>query len=75
MASRDRGKEYDEEVFDDDDFYHQLLRELIECRSLASNDPVALSRSGQVEPFGENMCDWGDSKAHIPLEMTLTQTI
>jgi len=38
-------KDYDEEVFDDDDFYHQLLRELIEKKTSDVNDPVALSRS------------------------------
>lgn len=35
---------YDPEVFDDDDFYHQLLRELIERKSSDLTDPVAISR-------------------------------
>ncbi|XP_072738486.1 protein AATF [Ciconia boyciana] len=39
-------KDIDEEIFDDDDFYHQLLRELIERKttSLDSNDQVAMGR-------------------------------
>ncbi|XP_040280127.1 protein AATF [Bufo bufo] len=39
-------KELDEEIFDDDDFYHQLLRELIERKttSLDPNDQVAMGR-------------------------------
>ena len=32
------------ELFDDDDFYHQLLREIIERKSTQTTDPVALSR-------------------------------
>ncbi|XP_041097380.1 protein AATF, partial [Polyodon spathula] len=36
----------DEEIFDDDDFYHQLLRELIEKKTSAldTNDQVAMGR-------------------------------
>ncbi|XP_040193759.1 protein AATF [Rana temporaria] len=39
-------KEFDEEIFDDDDFYHQLLRELIERKtsSVDPNDQVAMGR-------------------------------
>uniref|UniRef100_H0ZCK1 Apoptosis antagonizing transcription factor n=1 Tax=Taeniopygia guttata TaxID=59729 RepID=H0ZCK1_TAEGU len=39
-------KDIDEEIFDDDDFYHQLLRELIERKtaSLDPNDQVAMGR-------------------------------
>ncbi|XP_076320482.1 protein AATF-like isoform X2 [Tachypleus tridentatus] len=37
-------KEYDSEIYDDDDFYHQLLRELIERKTVDVNDPIALSR-------------------------------
>lgn len=36
--------EYIPEIFDDSDFYHQLLRELIECKSANISDPVQLSR-------------------------------
>ncbi|XP_066264917.1 protein AATF-like [Branchiostoma lanceolatum] len=36
-------KEYDEEIFDDDDFYHQLLRELIE-RKTTTDDPTELTK-------------------------------
>jgi protein AATF/BFR2 len=34
----------DSEIFDDDDFYHQLLRELIERKTSNVSDPVQLSR-------------------------------
>lgn len=39
-------KDLDEDIFDDDDFYHQLLRELIEHKTTAAdpNDQVALGR-------------------------------
>ncbi|KPP59440.1 protein AATF-like [Scleropages formosus] len=39
-------KDVDEEIFDDDDFYHQLLRELIERKTSAvdPNDQVAMGR-------------------------------
>ena len=40
----DMSKEYDPEIFDDSDFYHQLLRELIERRSSDITDPVQLGR-------------------------------
>ncbi|XP_078278122.1 protein AATF [Rhinoraja longicauda] len=39
-------KDIDEEIFDDDDFYHQLLRELIERKTstVDPNDQVAMGR-------------------------------
>ncbi|XP_033103060.1 protein AATF-like [Anneissia japonica] len=37
-------KDYDPEIFDDDDFYHQLLRELIERRTAGTTDPNQLTR-------------------------------
>ncbi|CAH2221326.1 AATF isoform X2 [Pelobates cultripes] len=39
-------KDLDENIFDDDDFYHQLLRELIERKtsSMDPNDQVAMGR-------------------------------
>ena len=37
-------KEYDAEVFDDDDFYHQLLRELIERKTEGITDPMLLGQ-------------------------------
>uniref|UniRef100_A0A4W3IRH3 Apoptosis antagonizing transcription factor n=1 Tax=Callorhinchus milii TaxID=7868 RepID=A0A4W3IRH3_CALMI len=39
-------KDIDEEIFDDDDFYHQLLRELIERKTSAvdPNDQIAMGR-------------------------------
>ena len=44
IPRRDHLKDYDLEVFDDDDYYHQLLRELIERKRADLNDPVELSR-------------------------------
>lgn len=41
---RKENDEYISEIFDDSDFYHQLLRELIECKSADISDPVQLSR-------------------------------
>ena len=37
-------KDYDEEIFDDQDFYNQLLRELIDRKTTNVLDPVELSR-------------------------------
>ncbi|KAJ1962135.1 rRNA-processing protein bfr2, partial [Dispira parvispora] len=37
-------KEYHAEVFDDHDFYQQLLRELIENRTELADDPIALGK-------------------------------
>ncbi|XP_017791941.1 PREDICTED: protein AATF [Habropoda laboriosa] len=39
-----RIQEYDNEVYDDDDFYHQLLRDLIEYKSSDITDPIPLSK-------------------------------
>ncbi|XP_076181395.1 apoptosis antagonizing transcription factor isoform X2 [Ptiloglossa arizonensis] len=39
-----RVQEYDPEIYDDDDFYHQLLRDLIEYKSADITDPVQLSK-------------------------------
>ncbi|KYN13629.1 PREDICTED: protein AATF [Trachymyrmex cornetzi] len=39
-----RIQEYDPEIYDDDDFYHQLLRDLIEYKSSDMTDPVQLSK-------------------------------
>lgn len=39
-----RVQEYDSEIYDDDDFYHQLLRDLIEYKSSDITDPVQLSK-------------------------------
>lgn len=44
IADRKENDEYIREIFDDSDFYHQLLRELIECKSADISDPVQLSR-------------------------------
>ncbi|RVE51406.1 hypothetical protein evm_003961 [Chilo suppressalis] len=44
INDRKDNDEYIPEIFDDSDFYHQLLRELIECKSADISDPVQLSR-------------------------------
>ncbi|XP_013162574.1 PREDICTED: protein Aatf [Papilio xuthus] len=44
IKDRKDNDEYIPEIFDDSDFYHQLLRELIECKSADISDPVQLSR-------------------------------
>ncbi|ELT89767.1 hypothetical protein CAPTEDRAFT_110234 [Capitella teleta] len=36
-------KNYNAEIFDDDDFYHLLLRELIQRKSMDLNDPLAIA--------------------------------
>ncbi|KAF4530903.1 hypothetical protein B566_EDAN017818 [Ephemera danica] len=40
----DKSQEYSPEIFDDDDFYHQLLRELIEHKCEGVTDPIQLGR-------------------------------
>lgn len=37
-------EEYDCEIFDDDDFYHQLLRELIDSKTSNDSDSLSVSR-------------------------------
>lgn len=44
LGEEKNDEQYNSEIFDDDDFYHQLLRELIEFRSADLTDPVQLSR-------------------------------
>jgi len=39
-----RVHEYDPEIYDDDDFYHQLLRDLIEYKSSDVTNPIQLSK-------------------------------
>lgn len=39
-----RSQEYDPEIYDDDDFYHQILRDLIEYKSAGVTDPIQLSK-------------------------------
>ena len=43
QADKDNS-DYSEEIFDDDDFYHQLLRELIERKTSGVTDPIALGQ-------------------------------
>ena len=40
LQKRGTMKEYNTEIYDDDDFYHQLLRELIERKAGESNNPA-----------------------------------
>ena len=42
--SDSKGGNYDAEIFDDSDFYHQLLRELIERKTADVRDPLEISR-------------------------------
>ncbi|KAJ9599419.1 hypothetical protein L9F63_010088 [Diploptera punctata] len=42
--NHDQNKEYNSEIFDDSDFYHQLLRDLIEKKASDVTDPVQLGR-------------------------------
>ena len=37
-------KEHDPEIFDDDDFYHQMIREVISARTQSCDDPLELGR-------------------------------
>ncbi|XP_032681183.1 protein AATF [Odontomachus brunneus] len=39
-----RLQEYDPEIYDDDDFYHQMLRDLMEYKSADLTDPIQLSK-------------------------------
>ncbi|XP_072162826.1 protein AATF-like [Diadema setosum] len=57
-------KHYDEEIFDDDDFYHQLLRELIEKRTSSTTDPIQLTRQWlQVQKLRSKVKRQVDTKA------------
>lgn len=55
---------YNTEIFDDDDFYHQLLRELIEMKSESMTDPVQLGRQWvQLQNFRSKLKRKIDTKA------------
>lgn len=55
---------YNTEIFDDDDFYHQLLRELIEVKSAGITDPVQLGRQWiQLQNLRSKMKRKIDTKA------------
>ena len=57
-------KDYDEEIFDDQDFYNQLLRELIDRKSSCLSDPVELSRrSIELQSLRANNKKKVDTKA------------
>lgn len=44
IMGQENDEQYNTEIFDDDDFYHQLLTELIKNRSADLTDPIQLSR-------------------------------
>jgi protein AATF/BFR2 len=44
LPQRQHLQQEDPEIFDDDDFYHQLLRELIERKSTETDDHATISR-------------------------------
>ncbi|XP_067135883.1 protein AATF-like [Centruroides vittatus] len=55
---------YDVEIFDDDDFYHHLLREIIERKTVDINDPIALSRQWlEIQKLRSKMKKKVDTKA------------
>ncbi|XP_046424743.1 protein AATF [Neodiprion fabricii] len=59
-----REQEYDGEIYDDDDFYHQLLRELIEFKSADITDPIQLSKQWiQLQNMRSKMKRKIDTKA------------
>lgn len=56
--------EYNNNIYDDDDFYHQLLRELIEVKSADITDPIQLSRQWiQLQNLRSKMKRKIDTKA------------
>lgn len=64
VGEEETNEEYNTEIFDDDDFYHQLLRELIEFRSADLTDPVQLSRQWiQLQNFRNKMKRKVDTRA------------
>ena len=64
-AVKDRHlKDYDGEIFDDQDFYNQLLRELIDRKSSCLSDPIELSRrSIELQSLRANNKKKVDTKA------------
>lgn len=57
-------QDYDLEIYDDNDFYHQILKELIEHRSSDLTDPVALSKQWiQLQNMRSKMKKRVDTKA------------
>jgi protein AATF/BFR2 len=64
-SAKDRHlKDYDEEIFDDQDFYNQLLRELIDRKSSCLSDPIELSRrSIELQKLRANNKKKVDTKA------------
>ncbi|KAF2899708.1 hypothetical protein ILUMI_06466 [Ignelater luminosus] len=64
-TSQDQSVEvHDSNIFDDTDFYHHLLRELIECKSADVTDPVQLGRQWmQLQNLRSKMKRKIDTKA------------
>ena len=57
-------KEHDVEIFDDDDFYHQLLRELIERKTEDVTDPLLLGQKWlQIQKMRNKIKKKVDTKA------------
>ena len=57
-------KEYDGEIFDDDAFYHQLLRELIERKTEGVTDPLRLGQKWlQIQKMRNKIKKKVDTKA------------
>ncbi|KAL3288026.1 hypothetical protein HHI36_002478 [Cryptolaemus montrouzieri] len=60
----DDNEMYNENIYDDDDFYHQLLHELIEFKSSDVTDPVQLGRQWiQLQSMRSKMKRKIDTKA------------
>lgn len=56
--------QYDPETFNDDDFYHQLLRELIEYKTANVTDPIELSKQSiELQQLRNKMKRKIDTKA------------
>ncbi|CAG9862103.1 unnamed protein product [Phyllotreta striolata] len=63
-SNEEMKEEYNTEIFDDNDFYHQLLRELIEVKSADLTDPVQLGRQWmQLQSLRSKMKRKIDTKA------------
>ena len=60
-----KDKNYDCEIFDDDDFYHQLLRELIANKTSEGSDSLAISKKLlEIQKMRSNMKKKYDSKGN-----------
>ncbi|KAF5294094.1 hypothetical protein FQR65_LT10918 [Abscondita terminalis] len=63
-SNKESGHTYNSNIFDDTDFYHHLLRELIEFKSADVTDPIKLSRQWvQLQNLRSKMKKKVDTKA------------